>query len=145
MTSDDLAKSYLIKADKRLKILDVLLKEEAYSDVVREAQEIVELCLKGMLRFVGIEPPKYHDVGPIIVEHRKRFKGISSREIIKVVKISKRLRKDRELAFYGDIDFIPTEEYSLKDANKAIEGANFVVGLSKRVISTNAPCPRGDT
>jgi len=37
--------------------------ECSFSDVVEEAQEIVELSLKGMLRFVGIEPPKFHDVG----------------------------------------------------------------------------------
>lgn len=41
-----------------MKILPVLLDEAAYSDVVREAQEFVELALKGMLRQVGIEPPK---------------------------------------------------------------------------------------
>lgn len=46
MTNMSLARSYLIKAEKRLKILEVLLKEEDYSDVVREAQEIVELALK---------------------------------------------------------------------------------------------------
>lgn len=40
-----LAQSYLIKATKRLKILGVLLSEEAYSHVIREAQEIVELGL----------------------------------------------------------------------------------------------------
>jgi len=62
MTNETLAHSYLIKVEKRLKILDLLLKEEDYSDVIREAQEIVELSLKGMLRYVGIEPPKYHDV-----------------------------------------------------------------------------------
>lgn len=45
MSSATLAQSYLIKAMKRLKILDVLMAEEAYSDVVREAQEIVELAL----------------------------------------------------------------------------------------------------
>lgn len=56
MTNDNLAKSYFIKAEKRLKILDILLNEEDYSDVVREAQEIVELSLKGMLIFVGVEP-----------------------------------------------------------------------------------------
>lgn len=43
MTSVTLARSYLEKARKRLRILDVLMEEEAYSDVVREAQEIVEL------------------------------------------------------------------------------------------------------
>ncbi len=56
----------MIKALKRLKILDVLPQEEAYSDIVREAQEIVELALKGMLRHIVIEPPKWHDVGKIL-------------------------------------------------------------------------------
>ncbi|MBI2914833.1 MAG: HEPN domain-containing protein [Firmicutes bacterium] len=37
------------------------MEEQSYSDVVREAQEIVELCLEGILRYVGIEPPKLHD------------------------------------------------------------------------------------
>jgi hypothetical protein len=134
MTNDNLAKSYFIKAEKRLKILDVLLNEEDYSDVVREAQEIVELSLKGMLRFVGVEPPKYHDVGPLIIEHKERFKGISSEEIMKIAQISRKLRKERELAFYGDIDFIPTEEYTLDDANEAIEGARFVVKIAQRSI-----------
>lgn len=60
MTNHTLAQSYLIKATKRLRILDVLMEEAAYSDVVREAQEIVELALKGILRQVGIEPPKQH-------------------------------------------------------------------------------------
>ena len=134
MTNDNLAKSYFIKAEKRLKILDILLNGEDYSDVVREAQEIVELSLKGMLRFVGVEPPKYHDVGPLIVEHKERFKGISTEEIMKIAQISRKLRKERELAFYGDIDFIPTEEYTLDDANEAIEGARFVVKIAQRSI-----------
>lgn len=54
MTNTTLAESYLWKARVRLKTLDVLLENGAYSDVVREAQEIVELALKGMLRQVGI-------------------------------------------------------------------------------------------
>lgn len=138
MTNHDLARSYLNKAEKRLKILEVLLHEEDYSDVVRESQEIVELCLKGMLRFVGIEPPKFHDVGPILVEHKKRFRGISSREILRMAKISKKLRKDRELSFYGDIDFIPTEEYALRDAKEAINGAKYVVNMGKKFILVNS-------
>jgi hypothetical protein len=134
MTSKDLAQSYLRKSLDRLDILDLLLKKGAYSDVVREAQEIVELCLKGMLRYVGIEPPKYHDVGPLIIEHETRFKGIPSQEILRIAKISKELRKERELAFYGDIDFIPTEEYTLKDAKEAIKGTNFVMEIAKRMM-----------
>lgn len=134
MISEDLAQSYFKKSVDRLDILDLLLKKGAYSDVVREAQEIVELCLKGMLRYVGIESPKFHDVGPLIIEHQERFRGISYEEIMRLAKISKELRKERELAFYGDIDFIPTEEYTLEDAREAMEGAHFVVSTAKRMV-----------
>jgi Fe2+ or Zn2+ uptake regulation protein len=48
MTNISLAQSYLVKATKRLRILDVLLEEDDHSDVVREAQEIVELAQKAM-------------------------------------------------------------------------------------------------
>ncbi len=70
MTNTSLAQSYLIKATKRVRILQVLLDEEAFSDVVREAQEIVELCLKGVLRQIGVEPPHWHDVSPMLMEYR---------------------------------------------------------------------------
>jgi HEPN domain-containing protein len=110
VTTEDLARSYLLKGRKRLKVLDVLFQEEDYSDVVREAQEIVELCLKGMLRAIGIEPPRFRDVGPLLLEHREMFRGGRLSEIGRLARISRELRKERELAFYGDIDFIPTEQ-----------------------------------
>lgn len=135
MTNHDLAQSYFKKASDRLDILDLLLRKEAYSDVIREAQEIVELCLKGMLRYVGIEPPKYHDVGPLLIEHQERFREVTSEEIINLAKISKELRKERELAFYGDIDFIPTKEYTLRDAEEAIKGATFTVHIVRRMMA----------
>ena len=42
MTNSSLAQSYLIKSRHRLKVLDLLLADGAFSDVVREAQEVVE-------------------------------------------------------------------------------------------------------
>lgn len=134
MTSESLAVSYLKKAAARLKILDLLLKEGDYSDVVREAQELVELALKGMLRSVGIEPPKIHDVGNFLVEHRNRFPPDLRDRLADLAAISKSLRKDRELAFYGDIDFIPTEEYSIREAQQAYDGAKTVLDVAKRAI-----------
>ena len=134
MTNVSLAQSYLIKAQKRLKILPVLLDEVAYSDVVREAQEIVELALKGMLRQVAVEPPKWHDVGPILREYCGRFPEQAAAQVERLADISRWLRKEREFAFYGDIDFIPTEEYSQADAQRAIEDARFVVAVAGTVI-----------
>lgn len=134
MTSGSLARSYLKKAQDRLEILDVLLRKGAYSDVVREAQEVVELALKAMLRSVGIEPPKVHDVGSFLKDHRSRFgPGVSDR-IDRLAEISKELRKDRELSFYGDLDFIPTEEYDVDDAQKAHDGAYYVVETAGMVV-----------
>src|SRR5881396_1024146 len=40
-----LARSYFQKARKRLRALGTLFEDEAYSDVIREAQELVELAL----------------------------------------------------------------------------------------------------
>jgi HEPN domain-containing protein len=134
MTNSSLAKSYLIKATKRLKILDVLLAEEAWSDVIRESQEIVELALKGMLRQLGADPPKWHDVGPQLQEHRDRLPADAAVDLDRLVAVSAWLRKERELSFYGDIDFIPTEAYSRADAERAIEDARFVVSVAVRVI-----------
>lgn len=134
MTNRTLAQSYLLKARKRLKVLEVLLKEEAYSDVIREAQELVELALKGILRQVGVEPPKQHDVGYLVVEFKDRLPREVAEEAKKVAAISKWLRKEREFSFYGDVDFIPTEEYTLKDAQRAINDANFVFQMAEKVI-----------
>ena len=127
MTNVSLAQSYLIKAEKRLKILAILLADSAFSDVVREAQEVVELALKGMLRQVGVEPPKWHDVGSHLQEFAERFPDVARSELDRLAAISGWLRKEREFAFYGDIDFIPTEEYSEAVARAFASEATFVV------------------
>ena len=135
MTNIDLAKSYMIKANARLDILDLLLGKEDYSDVIREAQEIVELATKAMLRRIGIDPPKWHDVSSIMLDNLDRFQADQKSDIPKIAEISKMLRRERELAFYGDIDFIPTEEYSRENAEKAISDTRFVVRISNKVVA----------
>ena len=134
MTNDSLSRSYLRKAQVRIGVLDLLVEQRAYSDVVREAQELVELALKALLRHVGIEPPKWHDVSPILLEHRDRFPGVAGADLERLATASTWLRKERELSFYGDIDFIPTEQYGRDEAARAIEDARFVFGIAERVI-----------
>lgn len=135
MTNGSLAESYLTKVTKQLKILPILLDDEAYSNVVREAQEIVERALKGMLRQVGMEPPHWHDVGRFVREQRHRFAAVSDDEIERLTAVSSALRKERELAFYGAIDFIPTDQYTREQARRAMDDAAWVVSVAERVIS----------
>jgi len=134
MTNDSLARSYLQKARKRMRVLEVLLDEEAHSDVVREAQELVELALRATLRHVGVEPPKWHDVGAMLLEHQDRFVPSVRADLPRLTAISAWLRKEREFSFYGDIDFIPTERYGRDDGERAIEDARFVFGVAERAI-----------
>lgn len=119
MTNLDLALSHRKKASIRLKVLYFLLDQGAYSDAIGEAQEAVELATKAMLRAKGIEPPSF-----MLWEHRDKFNELSEDELKTLTLISKKLRKERELSFYGDIDFIPTEEYTMDEAISSIEGTN---------------------
>ncbi len=135
MTNTSLAQSYLLKSRARLKTLPVLMQEQAWSDVIREAQEIVELALKAILRHVGIEPPHWHDVGGLLVDHRSRFAADVEAEVDRLAATSAWLRKEREFAFYGDIDLIPTDHYRETDAARARDEAEFVVTIAGRVIT----------
>jgi HEPN domain-containing protein len=135
LTKSELARAYLEKASKRRRVLEVLAEEEAWSDVVREAQELVELALKAMLREVGVDPPKWHDVGPVLLEQAGLFPEAVRPVLPELARVSKWLRKERELAFYGDIDFIPTEQYSRDDASRAARDAFYVLEAARSLIA----------
>lgn len=143
MTNLSLAESYLLKARSRLKILTVLLDDGAYSDTIREAQEVVELACKGMLRQAGIEPPHWHDVGGLLRDYRGRLGDLTDKQVDRAAAVSAWLRKEREFSFYGDIDFIPTERYTREDAVRAIDDARFVVALAGRVIGSSSDASGG--
>ena len=49
--------------------------------------------------------------------------------------ISRDLRRDRELAFYGAEDLVPSEFYAEKDARRAFDGARFVVETAASVVA----------
>lgn len=134
MTQSELALAYLVKAEKRIRVLEVLLEQDAFSDVVREAQELVELALKGILRQAGIDPPKWHDVGPLLLDHRDKLPLETRPNVDQLANISRWLRKERELAFYGDVDFIPTEQYTLEDARRAYDDAVFALTQAQAAV-----------
>ena len=72
------------------------IKRECLSIGIRQSQEAVELSLKALLRIIGIEPPKWHDVGPILVERSKSFPKWFKDLIPELAAISRWLRRERE-------------------------------------------------
>ena len=126
MHNEGLAKDYLKRAGSRLKALEVLRAEESWADVVREAQEIVEITLKALLRSCHVEVPRIHDVSPVLQENRHRLPTEIQDQLGELMKISKSLRRDRELAFDGSEDLTPSEFYTEDDAAVAFAQARQV-------------------
>jgi HEPN domain-containing protein len=131
MRNADLAGDYVHRAEIRLRALEVLYEAESWADVVRESQEIVELTLKGLLRACGIAPPRNHDVSEVLMAERAGLPSELADEVDALSKISRDLRRDRELAFYGAEDLTPSGFYSREDATEARAGARRTVELVK--------------
>jgi HEPN domain-containing protein len=127
MQNRDLARDYLRRCEARLRALDTLFDQESWADVVREAQEIVELALKGLLRSAGIEPPRIHDVADVLLSEQRRLPEPVVKDISRLADASRGLRRDRELAFYGAEDLTPSDFYRKADAAAARDAARLVV------------------
>lgn len=134
MRNLDLAADYVQRASVRLAALDVLFEARSWADVVREAQEIVELALKGLLRSHGVEAPRIHDVSDVLLAERERLPASLRDALPRMAAISRDLRRDRELAFYGAEDLTPSAFYSEDDAVRARDGARFVASRVRPVV-----------
>ncbi len=129
MTNKALAVDYIKRAKIRLNILKEYFNLEDFADVVREAQEIVELVQKAILIQYGIDPPKWHDVIDILIEHQEKLPSNARTLLKELRKDTKWLRTQREIAFYGDKDFIPINEYNRADAERALALATQYLDL----------------
>ncbi len=134
MKSRNLASDYITRAGHRLAAVELLYERQSFADVVREAQELVELCLKGLLRTARVEVPRLHDVGPILLDARERLPASVQPHAEALAKISKQMRRDRELAFYGSEDLTPTDFYQEEDAKQALEDARWVYSICQAVV-----------
>jgi HEPN domain-containing protein len=132
--NDDLARDYVRRAESRLRALEVLVQEQSWADVVREAQEAVEITLKGLLRACRIEVPRIHDVSPVLLDNRERLPHEIDAKLDEIVGVSRSLRRDRELAFYGSEDLTPSEFYKEADALTALAQARGLHQAVKKAL-----------
>jgi HEPN domain-containing protein len=127
--NQDLAADHVRRAEARLRALDVLFEAESWADVVRESQEVVELALKGLVRSVGVDPPRIHDMADVLLAEQARLPAALTDEVSRLAEASRSLRRDRELAFYGAEDLTPSDFYKRRDAEQARQAARLVVRL----------------
>ncbi len=129
MTSEEMARAYLAQAEEILREAERLHQRQAWNLVVRRSQEAVELALKGILRHVGVEVPRTHDVSLWLKNYQNRLPPPLRNEVDRLASISRRLRLERELSFYGDEDVgaPPQRLYTEEDARIALEEARWVL------------------
>ena len=138
MNNLEMAENYLRSARVRLRHAEEALSEDEYPYVIRQSQEAVELALKAALRLAGIEPPKWHDVGPILRESAERFPEWFRENIDELAGISRELRREREPSMYGDEETStpPYKLYSRRDAEKALLNAKKTLELCEKLLTT---------
>lgn len=129
MKNIDLATDYLLRAENRLAAIEVLVQRSGWADVVRESQEVVELCLKALLRKSKIEVPRLHDVSGVIEESANKLPKSLQPHIHRLCQISRSMRRDRELSYYGSEDLTPSEFYHKEDADEAFDDAKWVFSI----------------
>lgn len=136
MTSDRIARDYLRRARVRRQALDTLMAGADYPDVIREAQDLVELVLKGALRFVGVEPPKRHDVHSVFSQFLGRFPEEWSAVLTQLDTSLTRLAEQRAPAFYGDEEAgIPASALFGEDAaRQALSIVDRLLGMYARLL-----------
>lgn len=135
MSPKDLPEAYLKKCRSRLKALQVLLDDNSYSDVVREAQEIVELVSKGILRIGLIDPPHRHDVAKELELVKVKIDSRFHEALSQIQVANHWLRREREMSFYGADDFDPTEGYSIDDAKRAFACAELALKTLQALLN----------
>ncbi len=136
MTSRHMALGHLRRAERILGEAERLRADGDFGLVVRRCQEAVELALKAALRAAGAEVPKVHDVSGALRQNAARLHPAVAAELDTLVSTSRRLREEREIAFYGDEETDTTSQdlFSAPDAETALGLARHVVTLCRRAI-----------
>jgi HEPN domain-containing protein len=136
VTSDVMARGHVTRAAARADALQVYFAARAWPDVVREAQESVELFLKAALRAVGVEPARTHDPSGALQANVARFPAWFAERVADLAAVSVELAGERGIAFYGDErqGIPPDQLFAREDAERAMEQVAFVRSLCERLV-----------
>jgi HEPN domain-containing protein len=110
------------------KEMKMAFEEKRWNIVIRRAQEVVELSLKGILKIGCVDYPKVHNVAPLFVKFvKEKNLEVDEKILEKIQNISEKLAKERAPAFYGE------EIYGEEEAEEAFEGAKEILEFVKNL------------
>ncbi len=136
MTSSRMGRLYIEEATSRMALVRLASERGMSATVVREAQECVELFLKGALRLAAVEPSRTHDVAELLRREAARFPEWFRAEVDRLATISTEMAGDRGIAFYGDErqNLAPRDLFDEADAERAVGNLEYVGRLCNRLV-----------
>ena len=131
MKFSKLGEGFLEQARVWLRMGRRAVKDGSYGFAVLAAQECVEFSMKGALRKLGIEHPKFHDVSQVLLLNKNRLpEGLRS-NLGRLSEVSRSLSTKRTTAAYGDeaAGVPPDKIFKRAEAESALEDASWVLRL----------------
>lgn len=117
--------------------MDGLIASGAWNLVVRRAQEAVELALKAVLLWLGVDFPKSHDVGGLVARVATQRGVVVEPDFLAWLE-----ELSTELAFKRAPSFYCEAEYSEEDAMPAREGAAKILAWARTLVrAPEGPAP----
>ena len=116
MDNGERGRRLMAMAAEYLQDMDAATGRKSWNAVVRRAQEVVELALKGVLSYLGVDFPKVHDPAAVFIATLSaRGMALSATEAEDVTNVSATLARKRAPAFYFE---------QLEDESTAQEAAD---------------------
>ena len=101
MDNGERGRRLMAMAAEYLQDMDAATRRESWNVVVRRAQEVVELALKGVLSYLGVDFPKVHDPAAVFIATLPaRGMALSAAEAEHITSVSAALARKRAPAFY---------------------------------------------
>jgi HEPN domain-containing protein len=96
-----MARDYILRAKSCSREAEQALNESDAAGVVRRSQEALELAVKAVLRYLGVEYPKEHDVSDALETVKEELSDALKQKLPELKDLSKKLAELRGPAMYG--------------------------------------------
>lgn len=136
MRTREMALSYLDRSSAMLRWAREAYRGGRYPDTVRFSQEAVEMASKALLRAVGIEYPKAHDVSGVLAAVPGRV-PLDAGTVSRLARASSTLAHMRGPSVYGDENALKTPEelFGREEAHRALGDARFAVAACGEAVT----------
>jgi HEPN domain-containing protein len=123
-----LAEDYIRRAMRYLREAENAFSEGDFASTIRRSQECIELSVKSVLRAVGIEFPREHDVSEVLLELDVDMPEWFRDKIHRIAGIMREITPKRGISMYGlERELKPASDiFSEEDARVELKNASEV-------------------